>query len=165
MVGACAAYANPVTTYSFTGVCSDCSGDASAQLVLSGYTLGDSITSSEFVSFTYDGTNLFPSYTFGSADLASISGSLPASLPGTADLSVTCFEAAGCPGARALLTFSSTTSGTWSLSSSGGGADQGIDGAWSLTSAPEPADGFLLATGLLLLAAGRRWNAARARKA
>jgi PEP-CTERM motif len=43
------------------------------------YVLGTTITSSDFVSWTYDGSNLFPSYT---VDSAYISGALPTTLPG-----------------------------------------------------------------------------------
>ena len=45
------------TLFNFSGTCTDRSGTATASLVLAGsYTLGTPITSSNLVSFTYNGT-------------------------------------------------------------------------------------------------------------
>ena len=55
--------------YYFSGTCGDCSGTATAELTLTGdYTLGASLTTSNFLSFHYDGTNLLPAFTINSGD-------------------------------------------------------------------------------------------------
>jgi hypothetical protein len=79
----------PTTTYEFTGNCEDCAVAAGtetyivhAQLVLdSSYVLGTSIAP-DFVSFTYDGSNLLAAFTVGVSDVFDLSGELPTTLPG-----------------------------------------------------------------------------------
>ncbi len=51
-------------TFNWTGICADCTGTATGTLQLAGtYTLGTPITTSNFVSFTYNGTDLLGGFT------------------------------------------------------------------------------------------------------
>ena len=55
--------------YDFSGTCSDCTGTATAELTLTGdYTLGSTLSSSNFISFHYDGTNLVSAFTILPSD-------------------------------------------------------------------------------------------------
>jgi hypothetical protein len=130
------ASAGPVptlTTFDFTGKCTDCAGTASAQLVVQNYLLGTPLSPPEFVSFHYDGTNLFPAFTITPNQLAVFSGSIGPNLPGEFDVTILSFE-----GLQTL------TNGSWSA---GGAGDFGTQGTWS-AAVPEPASLALLAMGL-----------------
>ena len=54
------------TTFDFTGLCTDCTGHGTGTLVVKNYTLGDTLTKANFVSFSYS-SNLL-SYSLGSVD-------------------------------------------------------------------------------------------------
>ena len=95
-------------TYYFNATCSDCAVAANSAtygvlgtLVLQGYTAGDAITESNFVSFTYSGSNLIPGFTVdleeymvvGASDpvtsgVYALSGAIPASLPSAAEFEI-----------------------------------------------------------------------------
>jgi len=122
-----------LTTFDFTGKCTDCAGTADAQLVVQDYLLGTSFTQSNFSSFHYDGTNLFPAFTITPSQLATFSGSIGPNLPGEFD--VTIFSTEG---------FETLTNGNWSAGAAG---DFGTQGTWS-AAVPEPASLTLLAVGL-----------------
>jgi len=92
-----------LTTFDFTGKCTDCAGTADAQLVVQDYLLGTSFTQSNFSSFHYDGTNLFPAFTITPSQLATFSGSIGPNLPDEFD--VTIFSTEG---------FENLTNGNWS---------------------------------------------------
>jgi hypothetical protein len=133
-------------TYNFVGTCTDCQGTVTATLVLGNlgeYVPGSPITITNFVSFTYGGSNLYPSFTIN--DLSpglEVSGSIPAALPGPADVGI---QSDG-------LVFNSSTDGYWDA---GPAADEGTAGTWSLStpsSAPEPGSLALLLGGLGMLA-------------
>ena len=77
------AVATPVnTTYYFSGACVDCtaigggSTTVTGELTLSGYTQGDAISSSNFVSFSYNGSNLVFAFTVNAGDESDVSGSI-----------------------------------------------------------------------------------------
>ena len=120
-------------TFDFTGKCTDCAGTASAELVVQNYQLGASFAASNFSSFHYDGTNLFPAFTITPSQLATFSGSIGPNLPGEFD--VTIFSTEG---------FETLTNGNWSAGAAG---DFGTQGTWS-AAVPEPASLTLLAVGL-----------------
>ena len=148
----------PVTeTYEFTGICTETNcpagGTVHAQLVLQGYSLGDDITSSEFVSFVYDGSNLQHAFTVTPSELQNIGGLLPTSLPGPAVVDLTFVV----PGVESDL-FSSHSSGSWSLET----ADSGDNGVWQ--GVPEPSTWALMLLGFagLGFAAHRRAKKGRA---
>jgi hypothetical protein len=82
--------------YQSTANCEDCAAVAHTpdyivhgQLVLyDAYVLGTTILPTEFVSFTYNGSNLYHSFTIDSEDLLTIFGALPSVLPGPPALNV-----------------------------------------------------------------------------
>jgi hypothetical protein len=140
-------------TYQFTGVCTDCSGDVTAQLTLQDYTPGTDIGSA-FVSFTYDGSNLVSSFTIeqGSGDL-SVQGSIPTSLPGPADIDIV--GSAGDIVGHVDTEFSTSTNGSWSISGVGVPYfDYGSSSTWSLV--PEPGSLVIVGSGLIGLVFARR---------
>lgn len=78
------AFASPLatTTFNFTGHCTDCSVIAErditvhAQLVLQAYTVGGGdFGLSNFVSFSYGGSNLVDPFMWAATDVASVDGS------------------------------------------------------------------------------------------
>jgi len=134
-------------TFDFTGTCGDCSapGDPlshtiTAQLTLQNYVLGSSFDnfSGNFVSFTYDGSNvLFGGFTITSSSPGLfVSGTMggPATpLPGAENFSIS----------DDADRFFSEANGNWTAE---GGADTGTNGTWSV---PEPSSLAVLAMGLL----------------
>ena len=141
-------------TFTFSGTCTDCSGTASASLVLAGsYTLGTPITSSNFVSFTYNGTNLTGPFTY---------------TPGTPNFMVS-GSLTNIPGANALyvlanndIFFTSGLNGNWSV----GQTDLGTAGTWSMAGGsvsptPGPPTVILLVIGLMALTAFGSWQRRR----
>lgn len=139
--------------YTFSGVCADCTGTASASLVLQNYKLGDQIGDTNFVSFTYNGTNLFGPYTVTAADQPALFGSIDPNLPSAETIFVS----------DDAVQFISSTDGTWCTGMAFGcvfSADYGPTHLWSEASAasavPEPVTFSLLGGSLLGLVALRR---------
>ena len=138
-----------LSTFDFAGICSDCTGIGAGELVLNNYSLGTAIDSSNFVSFTYDGTDLLPAFTIMSGQEVLISGSISEPLPGAET-----FLLFGSD-----QYFSSSSSGFWCVGN-GCLADFGLNHVWSAVDAtsntvPEPMTFALLGGGLLGLAAFR----------
>jgi hypothetical protein len=135
-----------LTTFYFTGQCSDCSGTANAVLVVQDYDEGGLFSVGNFVSFYYDGTNLHAPFTLTPSDVVSFSGAIGPGFPGKYTVNIS----ASSP----TLSFFSGLNGYWGV---GAPADYGRQSIWSLT-APEPASLALLLVGLTGLAmARRRW--------
>lgn len=166
------AAAAPQTTYHFSGVCTDCTLDSPPSigtLVLQGYSPGDLIQAGNFVSFTYNGSNLVFPFTVNAADLSPF--------PGSADVLTGAMPAVG--GAAAFrvvfqdgIGFESTTAGDWFACAPGpAGYNSGScnllrhndvgTGTWSTTAVPEPASFVLMGLGILGGAGLRRLRAAR----
>jgi hypothetical protein len=145
----------PISTFSFFGDCSDCTGQGHAMLTLNNYTLGNGITTANFVSLTYAGSNLIGPFTITDADIVAdgyISGVIGPPLPGAYNLFV--FD-----NSNVTHEFISNTAGYW-CAGNGCGDDQGLNGVWSVaTSVPEPASMALLAAGVAGLGAIRRKQA------
>ena len=138
--GACP-LAGPQATYQFVGQCTDCSGTGVGVLTVQNYTLGDTLTGCNFVSFTY--TSNLTSFTITAPGSYDLSGMLPVSLPAAAMVNVR----------DSTNEFSSSANGTWNVDES----DYGTGGTWSLPStstAPTLSPAALCALGLLLAGAG-----------
>ena len=135
----------PQATYRFVGQCSDCTGTGIGMLTVQNYTLGSSLTSCNFVSFTY--TSNLTGFTMTQSDFPNLSGMLPVSLPATATVTIR--------DGVVQMQFASDVSGTWSV-----GVFHPLDtGTSSMWGYPAPAVPTLsiaafCALGLLLAGAG-----------
>jgi PEP-CTERM motif len=148
---AVSASAGPI--FNFSGTCSDCNGGnpsnpATATLVLTDN--GATLSLSDFVSFTYNGTDLLPPFTLLASDPSlSVSGSIPNSLPGPATVNIS---------EGFSWTVTTDSLGNWNICNSplcvlG---DTGSAATWSGTAAPEPNTIALLGAALLALLIFRR---------
>ena len=153
-IGAASASATiAVQVYTFSGECTDCTGNGSGTLILlGGYALGTPLSAEDLVSFNYS-SNLIPDLSIHNDPTEELSGILPVGL-GPANIFIS-----GADG-----TFNTSTDGTWSAFDPP--ADVGTNGNWSAasaTSTPEPS--ALPVIGICLLAGviffrGRRNKAA-----
>lgn len=142
------ASAGPIgSTYDFTGYCTDCPGNASATLVLAGYTPGTALSNANFVSFSY----MSPKYTYTLANLILLSGNLP-STQGPASVVI-----GGTTSGNIEFDLSSNADGTWNLLRFNVNGDTGNNGCWNAGAActtsttPEPGSVVLLGSGLVAL--------------
>src|SRR5689334_10140805 len=115
-----------LTTFNFTGNCTDCTGKGTATLVLQNYTPGTTFNSTNFVSLSYS-SNLL-NLTLTSSDNPNVTGLIPANLPAAASVNI--FANPCCS-----KQFFSSTNGTW-CSGLSCGDDTGTGGAWSFPSNP-----------------------------
>jgi len=133
--------------FQFSGICIDCSGAGEGTLVLKDYTLGDTLTSTNFVSFTY--TSNLLSYTLSSVD------DLTGSLGGATGPAFVVFHGGG-------YTFDSFVAGPfspWCTGTTGAcSSDFGLISSWSLAAGtvPEPAMWAVMVLGFGVLGAGMR---------
>jgi hypothetical protein len=143
------------TTYNFVGTCaaSDCSGTASAQLVLANYTLGATIQTGNFVSLNYS-SNLLSFTLLASDPNLYVGGTLPVNLSGPTSAY---FEGSAN---KNLITYAQ---GRWCANCN---LDQGPSYIWTLAGSGAPTSGAptssvptmsapaLIGTGLILAAMG-----------
>jgi len=138
--------------YDFTGTCTDCysgSGNATGELtLLDTYQLGQAITSGNFVSFHYDGTNLLSPFTISLGDTnLFLSGSM-STVPG--------FDTVSFNSVNGTF-LADSASGNW-CAGPGCASDQGGNGIFTgAVSTPEPGSIGLVLTGL----AAMLWRAKR----
>jgi hypothetical protein len=129
----------PVSVFTFTGDCTDCTGTGTATLILLGdYVLGTPLAADDLYSFNYT-SNLIPDLSIHNDPTAVLTGVL-SDLPGPEDISIS-----GMNGS-----FTSASDGTWSAFDPP--ADMGIDGVWSAGSpiaTPEPSTIGIIAAGFL----------------
>ena len=130
-------------TITFTGTCTDCSGTVTATLVLTDS--GAVLSTADFVSFTYGGSNLLSSYTILDTDPGvTISGSIVGPFPSTETVSIS----------NAGFFFTSTAGGEadghWNTGTQNILQDFGTNGVYNAaTSAtPEPGTWAMLASAL-----------------
>ncbi len=122
---------NPLQTYNFTGTCSDCTGTGTGQLVLVGYTPGQNIQASNFVSLSY--TSNLLTFTVTSANLNSISGQIPVTLPAAANVTIGQSNSFG-----AINNMLFTRAGGYWCAGLNCGLDTGASHTWSLVAPPPP---------------------------
>ncbi len=143
-------------TYQFVGQCSDCTGTGTASLTLQNYTLGTSLSNSNFVSFTY--TSNLTTFSLTAANSPTLLGMLPASLPATAQVTVSGYAT------NPNYFFGSQTDGSWCVGFTCL-SDTGTSSSWSLNSPNVPTlryptlaglAALLAAAGVLLLRQARR---------
>jgi hypothetical protein len=121
--------------------------------VVGSYTLGTTLSSSNVVSFTYNGTNLLPAFTITpSSPNFNVSGSIT-NYPGqnTVFINSTLTNASG---------FESGTNGSWSAGSEG---DFGTVSLWGAAApaTPAPSSIVLLALGLAMITGFSLWRSRR----
>jgi len=139
--------------YSWSGVCTDCSMEnVTGTLTLGGtYTLGSEITTSNFVSFSYSGSNLLSPFTILDSEVVSIAGLLPLTLPGAANLTILAnISSVSVP-------FETVSNGFWCAGSDCLG-DMGGNSTYSaaVSSIPEPGSIALFCCGGALALLGAR---------
>ncbi|MBW8744063.1 MAG: PEPxxWA-CTERM sorting domain-containing protein [Sphingomonas sp.] len=133
--------------FKFSGTCIDCSGIGSGTLVLKNYTLGTTLTTANFVSFTYS-SNLL-SYSLSSVD------DLTGSLTAATGPAFVVFHGGG-------YTFDSLVAGPfspWCTGTTGAcSSDFGLISSWSQVAGvvPEPAMWAVMVLGFGLLGASMR---------
>lgn len=153
-------------TFEFAGECGDCTGTATATIVLDNYNPANP-SSATLVSFTYTSNLVRFSITPPNYDL---SGSLPFSaIPAAANLDIDTYD----PIANFGIGFVSLNDamGDWSVDTfshapdysykPGGNQlsvnkDYGVDGVWELVSVPEPGTLALMFLGLAVVLAAQR---------
>jgi hypothetical protein len=119
-------------------------------LTVQNYTLGNTLTGCNLVSFTY--TSNLTSFTITAPGSFTLSGTLPSTLPAAAAVQVS---------GTGSNNFLSNTDGTWFV----GLTDHGTGGTWSLpgTTVPTLSTAAFCALGLLLAGAGALLVRRRAR--
>ena len=162
---ATAATAPAQEVFTFHGDCTDCydgAGSVTATLTLQNYTPGDDIDASEFVSFSYGGSDLFAAYTITDlGDFGDLEGSL-GSEPGRYNVNL--FGQISGGGRFDYDYFNTDDVGGWNTGVSQA-ADFGVNGEWNMattSAAPEPAAWALILTGVGLAGAALRRRRAAA---
>jgi len=125
--------------FNYTGTCADCAFSTGTLELIAGYTPGTPVTSSNFFDFTY--TSNLLNFAINQNDPGfSVSGDLPATLPGPATLVIE----------DNAWEFSSSATGSWFVSNLSTD-DFGPANSWSAVSGsvvPEPSAIAMLGLGL-----------------
>jgi hypothetical protein len=136
------------STFTFSGLCTDCQGNATATLVLQNYVQDNAIEEYNLISFHYDGTNLHDPFTITAGDEFDIEGVIPASLTAPAFFHIS----SSSSGEREE--FYSLGNGNWRVGALNP-ADYGTNGLWN--SVPEPGAFLLVVLGMAVMGV-RRWQ-------
>jgi hypothetical protein len=141
-----------VEVFKFTGDCTDCTGTATATLILlAGYELGTPLNIDDLYSFNYS-SNLISDLSIYNDPTATLSGVLPVGL-GPADVFIS-----GVNGS-----FNSSSDGAWSAFDPP--EDVGVNGMWTspgVTATPEPSTVSIMGISLLIMMlVARRVNRSR----
>ena len=161
-----------IQTFLFSGVCDpmDCTGFGTGTLVLTNYTQGTAIGISNFVTFSYGGTNLLAPFVILQADVTSLVGNIPNGLPGPGTLVIDTNNAPLVNNlTRGLVVstvgvsvpvlpfFNTFPGGNWSAGESGLIFDFGNNGIFTQQSGvPEPSSVLLIGAGLAAIFLRRR---------
>lgn len=162
-VQTCSAFPVPSVAYSFTGTCSDCATET-ATLTLQNYTLGQPIYNSNFVSFVYTSNLTSITITPANNPNFTITGALPAALPGPSLTTVIIANQAAVQsttGPRRAATaayweFMARTNGSW-CSGAGCAGDLGTNGVWNGAAPNTPVVGTLALTSFGLILTLMAW--------
>lgn len=156
------AHAATVSTFTFTGQCTtDCTGQGTATLVLTGVTPGNTVNINNFVSFTYH-SNFYDISLNGIGTLAGEAQNLGGILPATPNA-----PASFAIASQGQIIFATQLGGAWCVGRNGCNADSGLTSTWApVAAAPLPAAlplfaGGLGALGLLGWRRGRKLRSAR----
>jgi hypothetical protein len=138
----------PTETFTFSGTCTvDCTGTATATLVVENYTGG--LSSATFVSFTYT-SNFLGTITIDAPTTVSMGGIFVPPLPSAENIGLNfaneIYPPTGSPPLQFETLAGGVHSGEWCIGNNGCAGDSGTSGTWSET--PLPAALPLFATGL-----------------
>jgi hypothetical protein len=143
------AHAATVSTFTFSGQCTtDCTGQATATLVLTGVAPGNTVNINNFVSFTYH-SNFFDLSLNGIGTRAGQTQNLGGILPATPNA-----PASFAIASQGQIVFATLLGGAWCVGKIECGNDSGLTSTWapvaaaSVTATPVPAALPLFVTGL-----------------
>lgn len=153
MLAPLAMQADPIdVTYQFAGVCSDCIGTGIGSLTLVNYTPGTSLSSTNFVSFTYSSSVLSFSIPAAPTDPVILAGMLPGSLPGPATVEL-------LDAGTVMFSSLGNSAGAW-CAGADCASDEGSTSTWVTTSetsaVPEPATVIPVAAAIFCIGLVRR---------
>jgi hypothetical protein len=147
------AQAIPLTTsISFDGTCTDCTGHGLGTLLVTGFVPGNQFTlnSGNFVSFTYQGSNLQSPFVINTSNVTTVAGTLGPNFPGPFNVQIVSLTL--------QVEFQSFSDGTWQIFNPTLN-DFGAASSFDTAGVPEPETIVLTGIGILALGLGRKYFA------